>query len=331
MNFSTFPFQDILNWYNKNGRHDLPWRKNHDPYFIWISEIFLQQTQVKRVIPYFKNVTTDFPSVHDFSQLTYEEFFPYYEGLGYYSRARNMLKTAQIITDKYQGVFPNNYKELLELPGVGPYTAQAILSFGYNQNILAFDTNIEKIFARYFFGSRFHKLSPQEKKEIQLAFENTNISGRIFNAAMMDFASTVDINDKINIAWDNYPLKKSKFYIERGINEEKIDKIKNNINKKDAEIIVFLHKDHKEYYSIHPDLLEPFILGKSPTDHRHFIKEYFKTHFDLSLSVRPAYKKISLKKGDYFFYHAQIQTGNHDFGIFTKKEKNHWEEVFLNN
>ncbi len=76
MNFSNFPFQDILNWYNKNGRHDLPWRQNHDPYFVWISEIFLQQTQVVRVIPYFDKVTTDFPSIHNFSQLTYEDFFP---------------------------------------------------------------------------------------------------------------------------------------------------------------------------------------------------------------------------------------------------------------
>ena len=330
MNFNNFPYEIILDWYKKNGRHSLPWRDNQDPYFVWISEIFLQQTQVTRVIPYFEKVITDFPTVYDFAQLSYEEFFPYYEWLGYYSRAKNMLKTAQIVSEKYSWKFPDTFKELTDLPWVWLYTAQAILSFWHNQNILAFDTNIEKIFARYYFWSRFYKLSPAEKKEIQLAFEKTWISARTINAAMMDFASNIDINDKINISWDSYPLKKSKFYLEKALNEEKVDKVRHKVDKKNAEIIVFLHEDHKEYYSLNPDTIEPFILWKSSQDHRHFIKDYFKNTYNLSLSVRPAYKKISLKKWDYFFYHAQIQTWEHEFWIFTKKEKNSWEDNFLN-
>ena len=79
MNFNNFPFEIILDWYKINGRHNLPWRDNQDPYFVWISEIFLQQTQVSRVIPYFEKVVQDFPSIHDFAKLSYEEFFPYYE------------------------------------------------------------------------------------------------------------------------------------------------------------------------------------------------------------------------------------------------------------
>lgn len=79
MNYSNFPFQVIIDWYKQNGRHDLPWRANQDPYFVWISEIFLQQTQVVRVIPYFENVISNFPTVTDFAKLSYEEFFPYYE------------------------------------------------------------------------------------------------------------------------------------------------------------------------------------------------------------------------------------------------------------
>lgn len=331
MNFSDFPYQKILDWYEKNGRHELPWRINQDPYFVWISEIFLQQTQVSRVIPYFEKVIQDFPSVHDFAQLTYEEFFPYYEWLWYYSRAKNMLKTAQIIAEKYNWVFPNNYKELIDLPGIWPYTAQAILSFWHNQNILAFDTNIEKIFARYYFGSRFYKLSNQQKKEIQENFANTWISARNMNAAMMDFANRVDINEKINIDWDNYPFKKSQFFIEKWISELKVDKVRHKVDKKNAQIIVFIHEDHKEYYSKNPDVLEPFFLWKTNNDHRHFIKDYFKNNFALSLSVRPAYKKISLPKWDFYFYHAQIQTWEHDFGIFSKKEKKAWEENFLEN
>ena len=331
MNTNNFPYNTILDWYEQNGRHSLPWRDNQDPYFVWISEIFLQQTQVSRVIPYFERVIKNFPTVHDFAKLTYEDFFPYYEWLGYYSRARNMLKTAKIISEEYNWSFPDNYKDLINLPWVGPYTAQAILSFWHNQNILAFDTNIEKIFSRYYFGTRFYKLSPTEKKEIQSHFETTWISGRKINAAMMDFASNIDINDKINISWNQYPLKKSKFYTEKGLTEIKIDKVRHKIDKKNAEIIVFIHEDHKEYYSLNPDTIEPFLLGKSSEDHRHFIKDFFKNNFKLSLSVRPAYKKISLKKWDYFFYHAQIQTWEHEFWIFSKKDKNHWEETFLNN
>jgi A/G-specific adenine glycosylase len=81
MNFNNFPYNKILDWYKLNGRHSLPWRENQDPYFVWISEIFLQQTQVTRVIPYFERVIQNFPTVNDFAKLSYEEFFPYYEGL----------------------------------------------------------------------------------------------------------------------------------------------------------------------------------------------------------------------------------------------------------
>ena len=331
MAFKEFPFKKILDWYHINGRHNLPWRINQDPYFVWISEIFLQQTQVSRVIPYFERVKNNFPSVNDFAKLSYEEFFPYYEWLWYYSRARNMLKTAKIVSDKYNGVFPNSYKELLDLPGVWPYTAQAILSFGHNQNILAFDTNIEKIFARYYFWSRFTKLTPKHKKEFQEMFEKSDLSWRETNAAMMDFAATIDINEKDNIDWENYFLADSKFFKEKWISEKKVEKIRNTIDKKDAEIIVFIHEDHKEYFSANEDILEPFCLWKNSENHRHFIKKHFKSNFNLSLSVRPAYKKISMKKWNYFFYHAQIQTWNHEFGIFSKKEKIDWEKRFLEN
>jgi A/G-specific adenine glycosylase len=241
-----------------------------------------------------------------------------------------MLKAAKIVQDKYAGVFPKHYPELVSLPWIGPYTAQAILAFWYGKNILAFDTNIEKIFARYYFGSRFTKLSKEFKKEIQKQFEKTKISWRDINAALMDFSSLIDINEKNNIDWNNYPLSNSKFFQEKWQNEHKPEKSSIKINKKDAEIIVFPHQDHKEYYSSDPDNFKPFVLGKSSLDHRHYIKDYFKENFWLSLSVRPAYKKIASQEGNFFFYHAQIQAGEHNFWIFEKSEKEAWEERINN-
>lgn len=323
-----FPFEVILDWYKTNGRHDLPWRKQQSAYHVWISEIFLQQTQVSRVKDYFNTVVNRFPTVEILAQTDYDTFFPYYEGLGYYSRARNMLKTAQIVSKQYGWVFPDTFKGLTDLPWIWPYTAQAILSFWYQQNILAWDTNLEKIFARFYYGSRFIKLIKESKIEIQKQFEATNISARDMNAALMDFASLCDINEKNNIDFINYPLWASKFFLEKWVSESKPEKIISKIKKQDAEIIVMLHKDHREYYSQNPDLFEGFRLWKSSQDHRHFIKDYFENTFKIKLSVRPVYKKMTSKTENYFFYHAQIQLWEHDFWIFTKKDKQNWEENF---
>lgn len=329
MTFIAFPFEKILDWYRWNGRHELPWRLKQTPYYVWISEIFLQQTQVSRVESYFKKVIEAFPNIEAFAKLSYEDFFPYYEGLWYYSRARNMLKTAKIVTENYHWEFPNNYDDLLKLPWVWPYTAQAILSFWHNQNILAFDTNIEKIFARYYLGSRFKKLSKWEKNEIQKAFEKTWISGREINAALMDFSSFIDKNEISQIDFENYPLKESIFYKERGKNEIKPIKITEKFNKNEAEIVVFLHKDHKIYYSSDYDNFLPFELGQSGEDHRHFIKDYFLQNYWLSLSVRPAFKKWKKVGKTYFLYHAQIQKWTSKFWEFMKDDYNEYVWNFL--
>jgi len=126
-----------------------------------------------------------------------------------------MLRTAKIIVDDFDGIFPKNFQELCSLPGIGPYTAQAILAFGYGENILAFDVNIKKIFSRFYLGSRFEKLSSSQETEIQSQFEKSGISGRKMNAALMDFASLVDKNEIKNIDWNTYPLKNSQFFTEK--------------------------------------------------------------------------------------------------------------------
>jgi len=130
----------------------------------------LQQTQADRVIGYFERVLEKYPTLMDLAHTDYESFFPYYQGMGYYSRARNLLKTAKIVQEKYNGIFPDTFEALRELPGVGPYTARAILAFGYGKPVLAWDTNLEKVFSRYFFGSREHRLTPAEKAQTEASF-----------------------------------------------------------------------------------------------------------------------------------------------------------------
>ncbi len=120
---SLFPWKNLLFWYIENGRHHLPWRDytlstESRLYRIWLSEILLQQTQVDRVIPYFERILERFPTIHDLAMASYDVFFPYYQGMGYYSRARNILKTAAIISEEYGGIFPCEKNLLMKLPGV---------------------------------------------------------------------------------------------------------------------------------------------------------------------------------------------------------------------
>ena len=121
----------ILKWYDNNGRK-LPWRESADPYRIWISEIMLQQTTVAAVVPYFERFIDRFPTVQDLAAAEQEDVLRQWEGLGYYSRARNLHKAANVITSEMDGQFPESAEELQTLPGIGPYTAGAISSFAFN-------------------------------------------------------------------------------------------------------------------------------------------------------------------------------------------------------
>ncbi len=171
-----FPFSELRDWYLKNGRSTLPWRDySHDTktlgYRVWLAETMLQQTQVERVKEYFKNILTAFPTVEDLAACSYEEFFPYYKWLGYYSRARNMLAAAKQVVDDFWGIFPEDTQSLRTLKWVGPYTAEAIRAFAYNESTLSFDTNLEKIFSRYYYGNKFQKLTKDEKSQILADFQ----------------------------------------------------------------------------------------------------------------------------------------------------------------
>ena len=137
MNFS----KTLIAWYLQNKR-SLPWRETTNPYFIWLSEIILQQTRVAQGKPYYEAFLQRFPTVQDLAFATEEEVLKLWQGLGYYSRARNLHATAKYIVTELQGKFPNTYTDLLSLKGVGEYTAAAIASFAYNESVAVVDGNV---------------------------------------------------------------------------------------------------------------------------------------------------------------------------------------------
>lgn len=139
--------RQLIDWYHKNKR-DLPWRVNQEPYRIWISEIMLQQTQVITVIPYYNRFMTLFPTIKDLANADLEQVLKAWEGLGYYSRARNIHHAAKTIMNEFNGIFPIDYEDILSLKGIGSYTAGAISSIAYNQPHPSVDGNVMRVMSR---------------------------------------------------------------------------------------------------------------------------------------------------------------------------------------
>jgi A/G-specific adenine glycosylase len=139
----------LLRWFEKNGR-DLPWRETRDPYAIWVSEIMLQQTQVLTVIPYYQKFLKSFPTVRHLAKADLSKVLKVWEGLGYYSRARNLHRASGVVLSRFRGKIPDNLKDLLALPGIGKYTAGAILSIAYNKEAPILDGNVKRVLSRLF-------------------------------------------------------------------------------------------------------------------------------------------------------------------------------------
>ena len=197
----------ILIWYDKNKR-DLPWRKSKNdlnPYQTWISEIMLQQTTVEAVIPYFHKFISKWPTIKKLSESNIEDIMDAWSGLGYYSRAKNIHKTAKIVSKEYNNKIPDNYEELIKLPGIGPYTAGAILTIAYDKKASVIDSNIERIILRI---QGIKKPKDKVKKELIKISEELcpdNRSGD-YVQGMMDLGSAIckPNNPKCNLC----PIKK---------------------------------------------------------------------------------------------------------------------------
>lgn len=188
-NAVDFFVQELLTWFPKNARN-LPWRNTTNPYHIWLSEIILQQTRVNQGMPYYEKFVAQYPTLADLAQAPEQEVLRLWQGLGYYSRARNMRTTAQEIMQKWNGQFPNNFKDLLTLKGVGRYTAAAIASFAFNEPVAVVDGNVYRVLSRYF-GITTDITSTQGKKEFeQLANEILPPQqAATYNQAIMEFGA----------------------------------------------------------------------------------------------------------------------------------------------
>nr|MCH9689894.1 A/G-specific adenine glycosylase [Gammaproteobacteria bacterium] len=146
----TYFSEALLTWFDTHGRKNLPWQNPRSPYYVWISEVMLQQTQVKTVIPYFIKFIARFPTIETLARATEDEVLSYWSGLGYYSRGRNLQKTAYLITTEFKHIFPHEPKQLITLPGIGESTAAAITSLAFNQPAAILDGNVKRILSRYF-------------------------------------------------------------------------------------------------------------------------------------------------------------------------------------
>ncbi len=183
--------QPLLAWYDIH-RRILPWREEVSPYRTWVSEIMLQQTRVAAVLPYFQRFMEAFPTVEALAQADTERLMKLWEGLGYYSRARNLQKAACILTEQYGGRFPETYRELTALPGIGDYTAGAILSIAFGQAVPAVDGNVLRLAARIT-GSRLDVLDVKNRKTFRswMAAAMSQERPGAYNQALMDLGATV--------------------------------------------------------------------------------------------------------------------------------------------
>ena len=181
----------LLNWYRDNKR-TLPWRRSQDPYAVWVSEIMLQQTRVETVIPYFENWMRLFPTIRALARASEHDVLNVWEGLGYYSRARNLHKAAKIAADQYKGRLPRDLDALRKLPGIGRYTLGAIASIAFGMDVPALDGNIRRVYARLFDISEPADSTVGEKILWQLA-ETHLPSGEAgdYNQALMDLGATI--------------------------------------------------------------------------------------------------------------------------------------------
>ena len=217
--------ENLLGWFDRNKK-EYPWGKNKSPYFVWISEIMLQQTVAASVIPYFEKWIQDYPDVNSLAMAELSEVLSHWEGLGYYSRCRNLHKTAQILVNDFSNKLPDTYKELISLQGIGDYTSRAILSIAFKQSYAVLDANVRRIIQRLTAIVNWQKgMDRQSIVELEKVIPHNRPGD--FNEAMMQLGQQVctATSPKCDIC----PLAKECLGLEQGIAEKIPVKLKKKI------------------------------------------------------------------------------------------------------
>ena len=243
----------LVSWYRRHKR-DLPWRKTKDPYYIWLSEIMLQQTQVKKVIPYYLEFIETFPTIKKLSKAHEKEVLRKWSGLGYYRRARNLQKGACIIQTKWNGKFPETWEKIRSIPGIGDYTASAILSLAFKKPYVVIDGNVIRVLSRLYGISQ--NPNKKETKEKMLKILNqllSHLDPSDFNQAMMELGATLCTPQNPQcllcpIQKFCYAFKtKKQDQFPPKIKKRKVEKIQKRVAiiKKDGKYLVTQQKDSK--------------------------------------------------------------------------------------
>jgi len=312
-------FQEkLLKWYDKNKRI-LPWRETSDPYHIWLSEIMLQQTQVTTVIDYYLEFTSKYNSFEQLAKADEEDILKLWEGLGYYSRARRLIPCAKKVVETFGGVFPDTYKAALTLPGVGPYTAGAILSIAYNKEVAAVDGNVKRVYARLQ-GLRIDISAYKSKKVMKTIVEKTLPDNRSdFNQALMELGALICTpnNPKCKIC----PIQEDCVAFEKNLQETLPIKTK-KIKKKNKNIFVLMIKHDQDVLLIkrpNKGLLAglwgfPIQESDQPSDLHDYFKVLLKEKYTLELTD---FRFIQKKK--HVFTHLNWHMAHYELMVSEKK------------
>ncbi len=298
--------ESLLDWYDEHAR-DLPWRQTRDPYKIWVAEIMLQQTQVARVIEYYQRFLARFPTVFVLAEANWDDFLPSWRGLGFYSRGKNMLRTAELLVQNHNGVFPKNLQLLQQFPGVGPYTAAAIMSFAFEVPIPAIDTNLERVLGRVF-GCTHKGVIPRA----DALFAAVSGNAHSLNHALMDLGSTLCTGRKViceacplasrchfftsgkKDIWEQGLLRAS------GIRQKKSPKIPMEV------AVACIHRNGKYLIAKRSAAKGgswEFPGGKREKgeDWRHALKREIQEELGVEISARPHFFEKTWEEGDYLW------------------------------
>ncbi len=322
MNNQNIP-KKILHWYDNNKRV-LPWRKKtskiQKEYFTLVSEFMLQQTQVKTVIPYFNNFILKIPNLKSLSKVRDNKLMKCWEGLGYYSRARNLKKTAKIILDKFDGRLPSNIEDLKSLSGIGDYTSRAIMAIAFNKKIIPLDGNVERILKRIFYLKKDKEIS-KENLYIKKKFFGENNRASDYAQAIMEIGALIckplnPLCNKCPISLNCLSFKKKNFEL------NSINKFKKKVF---FEISIFQNKNKK--YLLIKNKKFTFLKEMLIFPMKEITKLNFKNHIGIRINIKMSNMNMGIvlkRVKNYIKSKNQFLIGNNELNkltlpSFTKK------------